>query len=127
MKTLAVLAVLALAVGGSVGCYNFGRNVADRLEEKVAAFEAKEGRTPTAEEVSTLAAEAEKEEREVRGAELDDAKRKAAEGAGALLGGNWIAGAVLLLGAGATFLGFGRKKPAPKTPEPPKPPEGVPA
>ena len=92
------------------GCRMFSREsrVDARYTEKVAQWkEANPGKLPTPEEDKALKTAA--------ATEVDAERAKAAEdaatGVGALISGNWIAGALLLLGAGLTYVGVKRTVP----------------
>lgn len=115
MKRL--LAVFVICVLAS-GCYDAQARAKERLEAKVEAFEAANGRPATIDDVIKLKADAEREEREAREAELAKAKTDVISGAGGVATGNWIGGGFLLVGAVATFLGLnrGKKLAAPKPP-----------
>lgn len=118
-----LLAILALAWGGLLGCYSHEARSADRLKDKVEEFHLEKGRMPTTEEIAVLQKEADEEERAIRKAELEEAKKQAVEAGGAALSGNFVGAGVLALGAFLTWLGVGRaeEKKKPKAPAPTTP------
>lgn len=108
MKIL-LTCVLALLLAG---CYNREVRVNDRVAEKIEKFSAENGREPNAAELAKLKAEAQKEEDEFRAREIEQAKKDALSGAISLTTGNYVGGALLLVGAIGAFLGLNRTKKA---------------
>lgn len=104
---LILCAVLCLA---AIGCYNHASRSKERLDAKVQAFSIQNGREPNVQELAALKMEADKEEAEARAGEIAKAKEDALAAGGAALTGNYIAAAVLAVGALATFLGLNRGK-----------------
>ncbi len=93
------------------GCYSAAVRVEERLAVKIAAWkEAHPGQEPAKADVDLMMAEAVKEERAARDADLKEAGEKAVSGAGKLATGDYVGGALLLLGAAGIWLGI-RKKP----------------
>lgn len=125
MKALGMFAILALVVGGMVGCYNGTQRTLERFQIKVDEFNEKNGREPTSDEAAQLMAAADKEEQSARAGDLDQAKKDAVAGVSAAASGNYIAGGILLIGALATYLGLKKSStPAPTPTTTPTPSAG---
>jgi len=100
---LGVCACLVLIAGCSL--FTLEGRVEKRYQEKLSVWkEANPGKLPTPEEDKALREAATAEVVEERA----QAAKDAATGVGALASGNWIAGGLLLLGAGLTFVGLKR-------------------
>ena len=95
MKILLIVPLVLLLCS----CVTDARNQA-KLNAKVAAFEEKEGRKPTPQEVETLKAEALAEVTAEAAAERKAAADKLGETASAFATGNIVAGIIGLIGLG---------------------------
>jgi hypothetical protein len=92
------------------GCYSREERAKERLYVKIEAFESSNGRSPNADELSTLKAEAENEEIDARRIELEGAAKDAVAAGGAAASGNFIVAGLLGVGALLTLLGLNRGK-----------------
>lgn len=94
------------------GCYSREARTQERLDAKVDAFAAANGREPNAEEMAVLRTAAENEERAARRGELEAAGKDALAAGGAAVSGNLIGAGLLGIGALLTLLGLNRGKKA---------------